>query len=109
MLFGSDSYSLLDPFACVTLQAGQPAIVPIQNAGKIIAQHIGLGDLTFVISITTHDQRTAGHIELNRDGSNVFVEVATDICDYKDAVLATLCHELCHKYPLRLGHMGRES
>jgi hypothetical protein len=28
----------------------------------------------------------------------VFLEVATDICGYKDPVLATLCHELCHKY-----------
>lgn len=91
-------YSMLDPFPCVTLEAGEPAIIPIQKAGKTIAQHMGLGDLTFVISITTHDKNTAGHIELNRDGSDVFVELAPDICGYKDAVLATLCHELSHKY-----------
>lgn len=91
-------YSMLDPFPCTTLEAGEPAIIPIQKAGRTIAQHMGLGDLTFVISITTHDKNTAGHIELNRDGSDVFVELATDICGYKDAVLATLCHELSHKY-----------
>ncbi|HXW92954.1 MAG TPA: hypothetical protein VEK33_20560 [Terriglobales bacterium] len=91
-------YSMLDPFPCMTVEAGDPAIIPIQKAGRTIAQHMGLGDLTFVISITTHDKSTAGHIELNRDGSDVFVELATDICGYKDAVLATLCHELSHKY-----------
>lgn len=92
------NYAILDPFPCFTLQGVEPAIVPIQNAGKIIAQHVGLHDLTFIIAATTHDKGTAGHIELNRDGNEVFVEIATDVCKYKDAVLATLCHELCHKF-----------
>lgn len=91
-------YRMLDSFPCTTLEAGAPAIIPIQKAGRIIAQHMGLGELTFIVSVTTHDKSTAGHIELNRDGDDVFVELASDICGYKDAVLATLCHELCHKY-----------
>lgn len=91
-------YTILDPFPCATLQAGAPAIIAIQNAGRIIAKHIGLGDLTFIISVIKQDKGTAGHIELNREGNDVFVELARDICDYKDAVLATICHELCHKY-----------
>lgn len=92
------TYAILDPFPCITSESGKPAIVPIQNAGKIIAQHLKLGDLTFIISVTTHDQRTAGHIELKREGSEVFVEIATDICGFGDAVLATIAHELCHKF-----------
>jgi hypothetical protein len=78
-------YTLLDPFPCVPLQNGNPAIVSIQNAGKIISQHIGLADLSFVISVTPHDPDIAGHIELNRDGTDVFVELSYDICQYKDA------------------------
>lgn len=91
-------YAILDPFPCTVVEAGRPAIIAVQNAGKTIAKHIGLSDLTFVIAVTTHEETTAGHIELNRDGSGVFVELAPDIFSCKDAVLATLSHELCHKY-----------
>jgi hypothetical protein len=58
------SYSILDPFPCKTIEAGRPAIVTIQNAGRIISRHMGLADYTFVISITTQKEDTAGHIEL---------------------------------------------
>jgi hypothetical protein len=92
------SYSLLEPFPCITFNDYQPAIASIQNAGKIIADHVGLTNLTFVIAVTSQDPSTAGHIELRYDSSNVFVEISQDICGYKDAVLATLCHEICHKF-----------
>jgi hypothetical protein len=91
-------YGLLEPFPCTTLERGQPAVVPIQKAGKVISQHIGLADFTFIISVTAHDANVAGHIELAHDGDDVFVELSRDVCEYKDAVLATLCHELCHKF-----------
>ncbi len=70
----------------------------IQNAGKIIADHVGLTNLTFVIAVTLQDPSTAGHIELRYDSPDVYVEISHDICGYKDAVLATLCHEVCHKF-----------
>jgi hypothetical protein len=92
------SYSILDPFPCKTIEAGRPAIVTIQNAGRIISRHMGLADYTFVISITTQKEDTAGHIELDQNGNDVFVELSPSLCQYKDAVLATLSHELSHKF-----------
>ena len=92
------SYALLEPFPCLTLRDGEPAIISIQNAGKIIAEHVGLSNLTFVVNVTLQDPSTAGHIELRDDSTAVFVEVSRDICGYRDAVLATLCHEICHKF-----------
>lgn len=91
-------YALLEPFPCVTIRDQSPAIIPIQNAGRIISRHAGLGELTFIISITAQNPSTAGHIELRYGDPNVFVEISQDICSYKDAVLATLCHEVSHKF-----------
>ncbi len=94
----STSYALLDPFPCEVIRDGQPSIVLIQNAGKIIANHVGLGHLTFVIAVTKQAANTAGHIELTHESSEVFVELSPNICDHKDAVLATLSHEIAHKF-----------
>lgn len=80
------------------MQDGHPAFIPIQNAGKTIARHVGLGGLTFIISVTAQSPSTAGHIELRYGEQDVFVEISRDICAYKDAVLATLCHEVSHKF-----------
>ena len=92
------SYALLEPFPCITLRDGQPAIPSIQNAGKIIAEHVGLSNLTFIIRVVTlQDPNTAGHIELH-DDPNVHVEISHDTCRYEEAVLETLCHEICHKF-----------
>jgi hypothetical protein len=59
---------------------------------------VGLADLTFIIAVTLQDPSTAGHIELRYDSPDVFVEISRDTCGYKDAVLATLCHEICHEF-----------
>ncbi len=91
-------YRMLEPFACVTRNGSEPDVIAIQNAGKIIASHAGLGDLTFIIAITQHPPNTAGHIELRYGEPGVFVEVSNDICGFPEAVLATLCHEISHKY-----------
>jgi len=91
-------YALLDPFSCQTLMDGRPAIVAIQSAGKIIAQHLGLADYVFVIVVTNQKPNTAGHIELDHSDRYVFVELSPEVCGYKDAVLAVLCHELSHKF-----------
>jgi hypothetical protein len=91
-------YALLDPFPCQTMRDGRPAIVAIQNVGKIIAQHIGLVDYVFVITVTNQEPNTAGHIELDHSGRDVFVELSPHVCECKDAVLAVLCHELSHKF-----------
>lgn len=91
-------YAQLEPFPCTTALNGELDIIAIQKAGKTIAQHAGLSDLTFIISVTTQEPSTAGHIELRYGAPEVFVEISRDICPYKDAVLATLCHEVSHKF-----------
>ena len=91
-------YAMLNPFPCKTLEAGRPAIVTIQNAGRIISRHMGLADYMFVIAVKDQKQDTGGHIELDYGGSDVFVEISPSLCQYKDAVLATLSHELSHKF-----------
>jgi hypothetical protein len=50
-------YPVLEPFACHTLIKGRPAIIEIQTAGKKIAQHVGLGDLTLLLPSLHRDQR----------------------------------------------------
>jgi hypothetical protein len=92
------SYALLDPFPCITSENSKPALIPIQHAGKTIARHAGMDNLTFIISPTTLDPSTAGHIELRYGDPDVFVEISRSICMFKDAVLATLCHEVSHKF-----------
>ena len=57
----------------------------------------------FVIAVTAQEPNTAAHIELDRSGRDVFVELSPAICEYKDAVLATLCHELSHKFLYQRG------
>jgi hypothetical protein len=92
------SYALLDPFPCNTIQDGRPGVVAIQSAGKIIAQHLRLAEYTFLIAVKPQKPNTAGHIYLDRSGRDVHVEISPDLCEHKDAVLATLCHELSHKF-----------
>jgi len=91
-------YALLEPFPCTTVEGNKPAYVAIQNAAKTIARHVELSDLMFVISVTAQDPSIAGHIELRYGEPSVFVEISNSICAYKDAVLATLCHEVSHKF-----------
>ena len=91
-------YALLEPSPCETTKEGRPSIVLIQNAGKIVAEHAGLGDLTFVIAVRRQDPNTAGHIELRYGSSEVFVEISPEICEHPDAVMATLGHEVAHKF-----------
>ncbi len=78
-------YKLFEPFPCVTLDGSEPAIIKIQSAGKIIANHVRLGDLTFIIAVTPHPPSTTGHIELRYGEPGVFVEVSSDICSFQDA------------------------
>jgi hypothetical protein len=96
-------YSSLDPFPCSTLVEGKPAIIEIQRAGKKLAEHAGLGDLTFIIAVASQKPQTAGHIELRHGEPEVYIEISLDICGYKDAVLATLSHEIAHKFLHRMG------
>ena len=73
-------------------------ILKLQGAAKEIADFIGLGGMTFVVSITKQKANVAGNVELNYSGNNVFIEISDDMRNFEDAVIATLAHEITHKY-----------
>ena len=86
--------NFLEPFNLDTKD-----IIAIQNAGKKIAKFVGLNNLTFVISTIQQAKNVAGHIELNNNSDEgVFIEICESILKSKDAVLATLAHEISHKF-----------
>lgn len=70
--------------------------IEVQKAGKRIAEHLGLSNLIFVITYSTQEKDTAGHINLNPD-NEVFIEIDSKYKDDYDIVLAVLSHEICHK------------
>lgn len=87
------SYQMLDPFSLSVKD-----VVEIQTAAKKIAEFVGLSGLTFLISIAKQKEKVGGHIELRYGDSEVFVEISDNTAKYGDAVLATLAHEISHKY-----------
>ena len=89
-------YKSLEPFWVPGTQLGD--ILKLQGVAKEIADFVGLGGLTFVVSITKQKANVAGHVELNYSGNNVFVEVSEDMREFEDAIVATLAHEITHKY-----------
>lgn len=87
------TYNMLDPF-----QINTSDIVSIQNAAKKIAEFIGLNDYRFIIIPCRQEEKVAGHIELKSWGNEVVIEISDDILDHNDTVLATLGHEITHKF-----------
>ena len=61
-------YQTLDPFPLYSKD-----IIGIQNAGKIIANFIGLSDYIFVISINKLEKNTGGYIKLKHGKKQVFI------------------------------------
>jgi hypothetical protein len=72
--------------------------IEIQRVARKIAEFIGLTGFTFVIAIAKQKKNVAGHIDLSTGSKEVFVEVDSDMMEFPDAVAATLCHEVCHKW-----------
>jgi len=89
-------YKSLEPFWVPGTQLGD--ILKLQGVAKEIADFVGLGGLTFVVSITKQRANVAGRVELNYSGNNVFVEISDDMRKFEDAIVATLAHEITHKY-----------
>jgi len=86
-------YQILDPFPLYSKD-----IIGIQNAGKIIANFIGLSDYMFVTSINRLEKNVGGHIKLEHAKKQVFIEISEEILKFKDAILAILVHEITHEY-----------
>jgi len=72
--------------------------VRLQGAAKEIANFLGLNKYTFLITVTKQKPNKAGNIELKYSGNDVFIEISEDVQGFEDAVIATLAHELTHKY-----------
>jgi len=86
-------YRTLEP---LSVAAGDA--VAVQAAARKIAEFVGLQNLTFVVGFTKQDEKTAAHIELKEGEEGVFIEVSPDVRRFEAALLATLAHEITHKY-----------
>ncbi len=69
----------------------------LQRAGKILASHVGLDRLVFVVQLAHTHERVAGNVELQPGQDEVFITVSSRLQGHPDAVLATLAHEVSHK------------
>ena len=87
------NYQMLEPFSLDSTD-----IIDIQTAGKKIAEFIGLHGFTFIVATAKQKKKVGGHIELNYGEKEVFVEISDGILKFSNAVLATLVHEISHKY-----------
>jgi len=86
-------YQVLEPFS-----VNSRDIIAIQTAGKKIAEFIGLHGFTFIVAVVKQKEKVGGHVELRYGEKVVFVEISDDTSKFEDAVLATLAHEIAHKY-----------
>lgn len=86
-------YKILEPFLL-----GAENIVMVQNAVRRIAEFVGLQNLSFIVSVARQDDKAGGHVELEHGQSEVFIEISENVAKSSTAVLATLAHEITHKY-----------
>jgi len=98
------NYELLNP----PDYDGDLDLIEIQKIAKILSQHIGYDKLIFTVSFmnfnkthgTLHEMysnNTAGNILLD-DSEDVLIHLSRDLDKYPDSILATLSHEISHKY-----------
>lgn len=85
--------AMLEPFP---VKPGD--VLNLQAAAGRLARHVGLGDLTFIVAMTTQPPDIAGHIEIKYAQRDVFIEISEQLVEFPRAVLATLAHEVTHKY-----------
>ena len=85
-------HPILEPF-----KFDSSDVIRVQEAGKKIAQHLGLPQLTFIITYAQQESNVGGHINLDYS-QDVFVEIDSKFKNDNEFVLAILAHEICHKY-----------
>lgn len=89
-------YKPMEPFWVPGTNLRDP--YKIQGAARQIAEWVGLGNLTFLVTIARQKKNVAGRIELSYFGDEVHIEVSDDIAGFEDPAVATLAHEITHKY-----------
>jgi hypothetical protein len=90
---GNTTYQILEPFRIVPND-----IVGIQGAARKIADFVGLREHTFVVAVCKQEKGVGGNIELKHGESGVFIEISDAAEKFEEAVLATLAHEIAHKF-----------
>ena len=92
---GFQDYSLFTPSR--NFQSSD--IVSIQKEATRMLNHLHLEDYLAVISYTTEEPNTGGHIELNDadDSNNIFINISIDYKGHDAVVLCVMAHEICHK------------
>jgi len=88
------NYELLNP----PDYDGNLNVIGIQKIAKILSQHIGYDKLIFTVSFQeVYSNNTAGNILLD-ESEDVLIHLSRDLDKYPDSILATLSHEISHKY-----------
>jgi hypothetical protein len=87
-------YQSFHPFS-LSLALRDP--LALNKAAREIADFVGIKDLV-VIAPTVHREDRAGHIDLGSTRDALFIEIADDLLNFPLCVLATLAHELSHRY-----------
>lgn len=88
------TYKILDPFS-INLE---DKIISIQNAAKKVADFIGLNGFSFIVAIVKLKDKVAGNVELDYQNREVFIEISEETLKFNESILATLSHEISHKY-----------
>jgi len=96
-------YSLINPIDF----DGSLDVIEIQKIAKSLSSHIGYDKLIFTISFKDLDKtegkakdifsNTAGNVLLD-DKEDVLIHLSKSLNKYPESILATLSHEISHKY-----------
>lgn len=70
--------------------------VSVNKEARLMLDFVGLNDYTAIITYSKTKQNEGGNIELD-NAKEIFIEISSDIKNYKDRVLAVMAHEICHK------------
>jgi len=97
------NYELINPIK----YDGTLDVIEIQKIAKVLSQHIGYEKLIFTVSFKDFDKahgtiqevfsNTAGNVLLD-DREDVLIHISKSLDKYPDSILATLSHEISHKY-----------
>ncbi|MCA1789910.1 MAG: hypothetical protein LC667_08625 [Thioalkalivibrio sp.] len=71
--------------------------VDVNRAVNRLAAHVGLTGLRFVVGIGRLDPKHGGQIELERDRTEVFIDVSNRAAVFGPSLLGVLAHEVTHK------------
>lgn len=87
------TYRILEPFQVNSLD-----IIDIQRAAKLLAEFAGLGQLVFIVSTRRQEENVGAKIDLQLGQQEVFIDLSEETASFPAAVLATLAHEIAHKF-----------